>query len=180
MTLRLYIYIENLLMNVLVGSIGNRHQKTLWDSGAGTHVISFDCYQSIPTNYKTELYPSSIKNKSCKWHFYYQQRRVWLDICDWLWKVHISFPLLRSIIPTNYFGSQFCQSIPHRHLEGSRWHYTPDNTWQTILADKLPTTINALVFCRERAVITPYSYGYIQLKVPKENVFECIWAFIKI
>ena len=26
--------------------------------------ISFDCYQSIPTKYKTELYPSSIKIKA--------------------------------------------------------------------------------------------------------------------
>ena len=44
--------------------IGNRHHKALWDSGAGKCVISFDCYQSIPTKYKTILYPSSIKIKA--------------------------------------------------------------------------------------------------------------------
>ena len=53
--------------------IGNRHHKALWDSGAGKCVISFNCYQSISTKYKTELYPSRIKNKICQWHFYYQQ-----------------------------------------------------------------------------------------------------------
>ena len=44
--------------------LGNRHHKALWDSGAGKCVISFDCYQSIPTKYKTELYPSSMKVKA--------------------------------------------------------------------------------------------------------------------
>ena len=38
--------------------IGNRHHKALWDSGGGKCVMSFDCYQSIPTKYKTELYPA--------------------------------------------------------------------------------------------------------------------------
>ena len=41
--------------------IGNRHHKALWDSGASKCAISFDCYQSISTKYKTDLYPSSIK-----------------------------------------------------------------------------------------------------------------------
>ena len=44
--------------------IGNRHCKALWDSGAGKCIILFDCYQSIPTKYKTELYHSSIKIKA--------------------------------------------------------------------------------------------------------------------
>ena len=44
--------------------IGNRHHKALWESGAGKCVISFDCYRSIPTKYKTELYPSRIKIKA--------------------------------------------------------------------------------------------------------------------
>ena len=49
--------------------IGNRCHKTLWDSGAGKCAISFDCYQSIPTKYKTELYPSSIKIKAANGTF---------------------------------------------------------------------------------------------------------------
>ena len=44
--------------------IGNRHKKALWDSCAGKCVISFDCYQSIPIKYKTEVYPSIIKIKA--------------------------------------------------------------------------------------------------------------------
>ena len=47
----------------------NRHHKALWDSGAGQCVISFDFYQSIPTKYKTELYPSSIKIKAANGTF---------------------------------------------------------------------------------------------------------------
>ena len=43
--------------------MGNRHHEALWDSSAGKCVMSFDCYQSIPTKYKTELYPSRIKIK---------------------------------------------------------------------------------------------------------------------
>ena len=41
--------------------IGNRHHKALWNSGAGKCIISFDCYQSIPTKYKTEQYSIRIK-----------------------------------------------------------------------------------------------------------------------
>ena len=89
------------------------------------------------------------KNKSCQWHLYYQQGRVWLDICNSWWKVHISFPLLRSITPTNYFGSQFCQSIPHRHLVGSRWQYVPDKTYKPSEQTIPSSTIHALVFCTE-------------------------------
>ena len=44
--------------------IGIDTTKALWDSGAGKCVVSFDCYQSIPTKYKTELYPSRIKIKA--------------------------------------------------------------------------------------------------------------------
>ena len=44
--------------------MGNRHHKALWDSGAGKCVMSFNCYQSIPTKYKTELYPSRIGIKA--------------------------------------------------------------------------------------------------------------------
>ena len=33
--------------------MGNRHHKALWDSGADKCVMSFNCYQSIPTKYKT-------------------------------------------------------------------------------------------------------------------------------
>ena len=54
---------------VLMVLLGNRHQKALWDSGAGKYVISFDCYQSIPKKQETELYPSSIKIKAANGTF---------------------------------------------------------------------------------------------------------------
>ena len=44
--------------------LGNNNHKALWDSCAGKWVISFDCCQSIPTKYKTELYPSRITIKA--------------------------------------------------------------------------------------------------------------------
>ena len=49
--------------------VGNRHHKALWDSGAGKCVISFNCYQSTPTKYKTELNPSRIKIKAASGTF---------------------------------------------------------------------------------------------------------------
>ena len=121
MTLRLSIYIENLLMNVrLWFFMGNRHHKALWDSGACKCVISFNCYQSIPTKYKTELYPSRIKPKAANGTFITNKGECDLTFVIGDERFTFSFPLLRSIIPTNHFGSQFCQSIPHRHLVGSR------------------------------------------------------------
>ena len=47
----------------LIVLLGNRHHKGMWDSGAHKCVMSFNCYQSIPAKYKTELYPSRIKIK---------------------------------------------------------------------------------------------------------------------
>ena len=41
--------------------IGARSQKALWDSHAGRCIISYDCYNSLHTKYKTELFPSSVK-----------------------------------------------------------------------------------------------------------------------
>ena len=52
-----------------MGLLGNSHHKALWDSGAGKCVISSDCYKSILTKYKTELYPSSIKIKAANGPF---------------------------------------------------------------------------------------------------------------
>ena len=48
---------------------GNRHHKAFWDSDAGKCVMSFNCYLSIPTKYKTELYPSRIKIKAANGTF---------------------------------------------------------------------------------------------------------------
>ena len=44
--------------------IGERFYKTLWDSGAGKCVISYDKYQTIPKKFKTPLVPSNILIKA--------------------------------------------------------------------------------------------------------------------
>ena len=114
--------------------IGNRHHKALWDSGAGKCVISFDCYQSIPTKYKTELYPSRIKIKAANGTFIYQQGRVYLTFV--IGDERFTFPFLCSdhLSQQIILGLIFALSIPHKHLVGSKWHYVPDKMWQTISA----------------------------------------------
>ena len=42
----------------LMVSMGNRHHTALRDSGAGKCVMSFDCYQRIPTKYKLNYIPA--------------------------------------------------------------------------------------------------------------------------
>ena len=44
--------------------IGISYHKELWDTGAGRCVMSYDCYQSIPQKYKTELFDSRIRIKA--------------------------------------------------------------------------------------------------------------------
>ena len=41
--------------------IGAKSQKTLWDSGAGRRIISYDCYNSLHPKYKIKLFPGSVK-----------------------------------------------------------------------------------------------------------------------
>ena len=43
---------------------GERNYKTLWDSGAGKCVISYDKYKTIPEKRKTQLFPSKILIKA--------------------------------------------------------------------------------------------------------------------
>ena len=91
----------------------------MWDPGAGKSVISFDCYQSIPTKYKTEPHPSSIKIKAANGTFIINKGE-----CDFTFVIgdeRFTFPFLCSDqLSQHYFGSQFWQRIPHRHLVGSR------------------------------------------------------------
>ena len=41
--------------------IGDRRQQALWDSGAARCVLSHNFYQSIPSKFKTELFPSQSR-----------------------------------------------------------------------------------------------------------------------
>ena len=57
----MYIWVENLKMNVLYYETGTKEIKALWDSGAGQCVLSFDCYNAIPAMYKSDLFPSLVR-----------------------------------------------------------------------------------------------------------------------
>ena len=150
--------------------IGNRHHKAVWDSGAGKCVISFDCYQSIPAKYKTELYSSSMKIKAANDTFITNKGE-----CDMTFETgdkRFTFPFLCSgqlshqIILGHSFAKAFYIAT---------WWDQDDITYLTRhgkpFEQTIPSrTINALVFCTENIVIPPYSNGYIQCKVPKEKL----------
>ena len=53
----------------VVATIGNMSYKAWWDSGAAKCVLSLDCYQSISSKFKTELYESSIKIRAANGFF---------------------------------------------------------------------------------------------------------------
>ena len=95
---------------------------------------------------------------------------MWHYICDWWWKVYISFSLLRPVISTGYIGVQFCQSIPHRHLVGSiKWNYVFDFQWQTNwAANSLQHHQCCSILHREHNHF-PYSNCHIHCKVSKEK-----------
>ena len=150
--------------------IGNKHHKALWDPGAGKCFISFDCYKSIPTKYKTELCPCSIKIKDANGIFI--TKKVWCDLTFVIDDERFTFPFLRSnqLSQQIILGHNFAKASP----KGTWWDQD-DNMYlsrhgkpfeQTIPS----STINTLVFCTESIVIPPYSNGYIQCKVPKEKL----------
>ena len=91
--------------------IGNRHHKALRNSGAGKCVISFDCYQSIPTKYKTELYSSSIKIKAANGTFITNKRECGLTFV--IGDERFTFPFLCS----DQLSQQiiFCVTILPKH-----------------------------------------------------------------
>ena len=53
----------------MITMIGARSQKTLWYSGAGRCIISYDCYNSLHPKYKAELFPSSLKIRAANGTF---------------------------------------------------------------------------------------------------------------
>ena len=44
--------------------ISTSSQKTLWYSGVGRCIISYDCYKSLHPKYKTELFPSGVRSRA--------------------------------------------------------------------------------------------------------------------
>ena len=147
--------------------IGNKNHRTLWDSGACKSVISFDCYQSIPIKYKTELYPSRIKIKAANGTFITNKGECALTFV--IGDERLTFPFLCS--------DQLSQQIILGHNLAKTFHTC---TWwdqdYTVyfrrngkpFVQTIPTSnINALVFCTESTIIPPSSNGYIKCKVPK-------------
>ena len=154
--------------------LGNRHHKALWDSGAGKCVMSFDCYQSILTKYKTELYPSRIKMKAANGTFITNKGE-----CDLTFEVgdeRFTFPFLCSdqlsqqIILGYNFAKVF--HIGTRVDQDDSMYLT---RYGKPFEQTIPSsTINALVFCTESMFIPPYSNAYIQCKVPKEKLRDSL------
>ena len=150
--------------------LGNRHHRALSGLGAGKCVISFDSYKSIPTKYKTQLYPSSIKIKAANGTFITNNRE-----CDFTFVIgdeRFTFPFLCSdqLFQQIILGHNFAKAF---HI--GTWWDQDDNMYlsrhgnpfeQTIPS----STINALIFYTESIVIPPYSNGYIQCKVPKKKL----------
>ena len=150
--------------------MGNRHHKALWDSGACKCVISFDCYQSIPTKYKTELYPNRIKIKDANSIFITNNKEC--DLTFVIGDERFTFPFLcpDQLSQQIILGHNFAKAF---HI-GTGWDQD-DNMYLTRYGkpfeQTIPSsTINALVFCTESIVIPPYSNGYIQCRVPKDKL----------
>ena len=53
----------------VITMIGARSEKALWDSGVGRCIIFYDCYNSLHTKYKTELFPSSVRIRAANGTF---------------------------------------------------------------------------------------------------------------
>ena len=136
--------------------LGNRCHKALWDSGAGKCVMSFDCYQSIPTKYKTELYPSRIKMKATNGTFITNKEEC--DLTFVIGDERFTFPFLCS--------DQLSKQIILGHNSAKAFHIgtwcdQDDNMYLTRYGkpfeQTIPSsTINALVICTENIVIPPY------------------------
>ena len=148
--------------------IGNICHEALRDLGAGKCVISFDCYQSIPTKYKPELYPSSIKIKAANGTFITNKGEC--DLTFVIGDESFTFPFICSdqVFHQIILGHNFAKAF---HI--GTWQDKDDIMYLTRhgkpFEETIPSsTINALVFCTESIVIPPYLNGYIQCKVPKK------------
>ena len=136
--------------------MGNRGQKALWDSGAGRHVISFNCCNNNHHKYKTELFPSKIRIKAANGYFITNKGE-----CDKTLRIDnekFTFPFL--------FSDQLSQQMIIRHIFSKACHIGMDWNEDDMMsltrngkpfAESLPTNnVNALVFCAEPTVIPPY------------------------
>ena len=73
---------------------GKRSHKALWDSGAGQCVLSFNCYNAIPTKYKSDLFTSPIKIKAANGTLI--ENKGECDITFKIGSIKFTFPFLCS------------------------------------------------------------------------------------
>ena len=151
----------------IITVIGDGSQKTLWDSGAGRCIISYDCYNCLHAKYKMELFPISMKISAANSTFIPNKGE-----CDVTFKINkerFTFPFLclDQLSQQVVLGHNFSKAY---HI-GTLWN--ADDVMSLTrngmsFAEALPTSdINALVFCVESLVLSPYSNGYITCRLPK-------------
>lgn len=146
---------------------GHRGHKALWDSGAGKCVLSFDCYNSIPHKYKTDLFPSQIKIRAANGTLIDNKGEC--DVTFKIGEVKFTFPFLCSAQLSQQYilGHNFAKAF---HI-GTTW--SADDIMSLTykgqpIAQTLSTKeINALVFCTESTVIPPLSNAKIICRAPK-------------
>ena len=134
----------------------------MWDSGAGRCVISYECYNSISTKYKTDLFPSQIGIKAANGTFIRNKAE-----CEIMFRIgheKFTFPFLcsdqlsREIILGHNFAKNFCIGT----LSDTNDIMSLTKSGKPF-AETLPThDVNAVVFSAESIVIPLYSNSYIK------------------
>ena len=160
--------------------IGERLYKTLWDSGAGKCVISYDKYQTIPKKFKTPLVPSNILIKAANGSII--ENKGECDITFRIGHENFTFTFLVSNALTQdiILGYNFSKAY---HI-GTNWNKN-DEMYLTRNGKQLTTTvgtksINAIVQCAEVIVIPPKSNAMVKCRAPKiscQEHFEKICLF---
>ena len=160
--------------------IGERNYKTLWDSGAGKCVISYDKFLTISEKLKSPLVPSNILIKAANGSLI--QNKGECDITFKIGPQRFTFTFLVSNELTQdiILGYNFSKAY---HI-GTDWNKN-DEMCLTRNGKHLTTTIstkaiNALVQCAEVIVIPPRSNAMVKCKAPKvacQQHFEKICLF---
>ena len=147
--------------------IGERHFKTLWDSGAGKCVISYDKYQTIPNKFKTELVPSNILIKAANGSII--ENRGECDITFRIGPEKFTFTFLVSNALTQdiILGYNFSRAY---HI-GTNWNNNDEmcltRNGKHLTATITTKAINAIVQCAESIVIPPRSNAMIKCRAPR-------------
>ena len=160
--------------------IGERNYKTLWDSGAGKCVISYEKYKTIPEKMKTSLVPSRILIKAANGSMI--ENKGEFDITFKIGPAKFSFTFLVSNEMTQgiILGYNFSKAF---HI-GTDWNKN-DEMMLKMDGKYLTTTIstkaiNAMVECVKSIVIPARSNAMIRCRAPKamyQQNFERICVF---